>query len=79
MVASYIFLLLHLLFSVDILISFRVAFQENETLVTDPALTAKNYRRYLTTQYLSNTLMTNFMRMLAAGPQTSSSGSQRNG
>ncbi|CAL5221935.1 g4209 [Coccomyxa viridis] len=45
MVASYIFLLLHLLFSVDILISFRVAFQENETLVTDPALTAKNYRR----------------------------------
>ena len=46
MVASYIFLVLHLLFSVDILISFRVAFQENEALVTDPALTAKNYRRH---------------------------------
>lgn len=45
MVASYIFLILHVLFCVDILISFRVAFHENEDLVTDPALTAKNYRR----------------------------------
>ena len=64
MVASYIFLLLHLLFSVDILISFRVAFHENEALVTDPALTAKNYRRCLTARHLPNTptllLLTSF-------------------
>ena len=43
--ASYIFLILHVLFIVDIFISFRVAFHENEDLITDPWATAKNYRR----------------------------------
>ena len=45
MLASYIFLVLHVLFCVDIIISFRVAFHENEDLITDPAETARNYRR----------------------------------
>ena len=45
MLASYIFLVLHVLFCVDIMISFRVAFHENEDLITDPAETARNYRR----------------------------------
>ena len=43
--ASYIFLLLHVLFIIAIFISFRVAFHENEDLITDPWATAKNYRR----------------------------------
>lgn len=47
MLASVIFLILHVLFCVDILISFRVAFHENEALITDPAATAKNYRRHI--------------------------------
>lgn len=38
---------LHLLYAIDILISFRVAFTENEILVTNRADVAKNYRRYL--------------------------------
>ena len=45
MLASYIFLVLHVLFCVDIIISFRVAFHENEDLITDPVETARNYRR----------------------------------
>ena len=46
--ASYIFLVLHVLFIVDIFISFRVAFHENEDLITDPWATARNYRRRVT-------------------------------
>ena len=38
---------LHLLYAMDILISFRVAFTENEILVTNRADVARNYRRYL--------------------------------
>lgn len=53
MLASYIFLLLHVLFGVDILLSFRVAFHENEALVSDPARTARNYLRRVTAHHLS--------------------------
>ena len=54
MLSSYIFLLLHMLFGVDILLSFRVAFHENEALVTDPARTAQNYLRQVTAHHLSD-------------------------
>ncbi|BDA49938.1 probable potassium channel AKT2 [Coccomyxa sp. Obi] len=40
-----IFVLLHVLYSVDILISFRVAFTDTEVLVTNKADVARNYRR----------------------------------
>ena len=43
---SIIFVILHVLYSVDILISFRVAFTESEVLVTNKADVARNYRRY---------------------------------
>ena len=54
--ASYIFLMLHVLFIVDIFISFRVAFHENEDLITDPWATAKNYRRRVTKMTLPDWL-----------------------
>ncbi|KAK9903334.1 hypothetical protein WJX75_003130 [Coccomyxa subellipsoidea] len=43
--SSIIFMALHLLYAMDILISFRVAFTENEILVTNRADVARNYRR----------------------------------
>lgn len=42
---SIIFIVLHALYSIDILISFRVAYTENEMLITDKAAVARNYRR----------------------------------
>ncbi|CAL8465533.1 g5069 [Coccomyxa elongata] len=40
-----IFVILHVLYSVDILISFHVAFTESEVLITNKADVARNYRR----------------------------------
>jgi hypothetical protein len=45
-VTSNIFLFMHLFFLADIIISFRVAYNDGEVLVTDSAATAKNYLRW---------------------------------
>ena len=42
---SNIFLFMHLFFLADIILSFRVAYNDGEVLVTDSAATAKNYLR----------------------------------
>lgn len=51
--SSIIFMGLHLLYAIDIVISFRVAFTENEVLITNKADVAKNYRRCLFFTFLA--------------------------
>lgn len=53
-VTGIIYIIMHLIFSVDIIISFRVAYTDREALITDSGAVARNYCRCVHTPLLSD-------------------------
>lgn len=55
-VTGVIYVVMHLIFSLDIIISFRVAYTDREAFITDSAAVARNYCRLFSVLSLSSNM-----------------------